>query len=198
MAAADELSGVDGLRAARLRAFVAVEVPAAEALCRFLSAARETMPGFRWVEPANLHVTLRFLGQLERCALDRLITELRGVRAQPFTLGLAALGTFGSRRSPRVIWVGVGDGAEALIELAAGVEAACRRAGSPPVGRPFRPHLTLARARDRRGAPLAPLPPFPALPPSAIREIVLFESRPGPAGARYVPISSQSLEPALS
>ncbi|MDQ6637921.1 MAG: RNA 2',3'-cyclic phosphodiesterase [Candidatus Dormibacteraeota bacterium] len=168
-------------------------VPPATALASFLAAAREAMPGFRWVEPPNLHVTLRFLGYLEQTMVARLVTELSRIRAQPFELGVSGLGKFGGTGLARVVWLGVGRGAQPLIELAAQVEDACRLAGLPPADRQFRAHLTLARARDRRGAQLPELPPVPAVEPWPVREVVLFQSRPGASGANYVPVFSLPL-----
>ncbi|MBJ7603183.1 MAG: RNA 2',3'-cyclic phosphodiesterase [Candidatus Dormibacteraeota bacterium] len=168
-------------------------VPPAKALATFLAAAREAMPGFRWVEPQNLHLTLRFLGYLDETTVARLITELSGLRAQPFELGVSELGIFGGSGLARVVWLGVRRGAQPLIELAAQVEDVCRRVGLPPADRQFRAHVTLARARDRRGAPLGELPPVPAIRPWPVREVVLFQSRPRASGANYLPIFSLPL-----
>ncbi len=168
-------------------------MPRAKALDRFLATGREAAPGFRWVEPQNLHVTLRFLGQLEQKSVARLVPELSQIRAPQFELGLKEWGQFGGSGLARVVWLGVGVGAQPLIELAAQVEDACRRAGLPPADRQFRAHLTLARARDRRGAKLHELPPVPAVRPWPVREVVLFQSRRGASGAIYLSIFSLPL-----
>jgi len=87
-----------------------------------------------------------------------------------------------------VVWLGVEGGREALEQLAAAVESACRAAGLEPEERPFRAHLTLARAAERGGSELPDLPPPPSLPPWQVRELVLYESRLGRGPAIYSPI----------
>src|SRR5262249_30444172 len=103
-----------------------------EALARHLEDCGRLAPGFRWVEPDALHLTLRFLGSLEPDVLERVGSELREVRPRPFRLAIGGQGTFGPRRSPRVVWIGVTEGLEQCAALAASVEAACARAGLEP------------------------------------------------------------------
>ena len=163
---------------ATIRSFVAVELSAAnrEALAAHLEECARLAPGYRWVLPDSLHLTLRFLGHLELPALERVRRELRGVRAAPFRLALEGRGTFGSRSAPRVIWLGVGDGRDACRALASAVEAACQAAGSEPEERGFRAHVTLARQRSE-GQRLPELPELPPLAPWTVEEFVLYESR---------------------
>ncbi|HZU16050.1 MAG TPA: RNA 2',3'-cyclic phosphodiesterase [Candidatus Dormibacteraeota bacterium] len=180
---------------ARLRVFVALPIPERQrqALAGHLAASAEAAPGYRWVEPEALHLTLRFLGWLETARLDRVRAELGRVRLGPFRLRLGGLGTFPGRGLPRVIWLGLVEGTEPCASLAAQVESACHAAGVPPETRPFRPHVTLARARDR-----CPRPPRlgdpPPLDPWTADEFILFESRLRPGvGPRYVPLERYPL-----
>jgi len=150
-------------------------------------------PDFRWVRPDGLHVTFRFLGGLEEEPLAAVRSSLAGVRATPFEVELGTVGDFGGRRAARVVWLGLRRGGEKAGRLAAAVEAACRSAGLEPEGRAFRPHVTLARARSRSGAPAPKLPEPPTLEPWTAREIILFESRLGGGPAVYEPIQRYPL-----
>lgn len=177
--------------------FVALAPPAEQrsALAAYIERCRELGPGFRWVAPEGVHVTLRFLGKVADPVLDAIRARLRGVRHQPFALGLDGLGTFGARR-PSVIWLGITTGLQPVAALAGAVEAECVAAGLAPEARPFRPHLTLARARERAGAPLPELPPPPELAPWIADQMVLYESRPtGKGPPVYVPIEVFGLKP---
>jgi len=179
----------------RLRVFVALPVPEPQrrVLADYLAASARAVPGYRWVEPEALHLTLRFLGSVETAQLDRVRAELRRVRGEPFRVGLGDRGTFPGRGLPRVIWLDLAEGAESCARLAAEIESACRAAGVPAEARPFRAHVTLARARDRcLEPPRLSDPPRPD--PWTADEFVLFESRlrPGP-GPRYVPLERYPL-----
>ena len=177
----------EGLAGAPVRAFFGVGLPgpARERLAAYLERCREAAPGFRWTPAANLHLTLRFLGRVDEDRLRRLVGRLRGVAVTPFRLGLGGAGSFGQGRAARVAWLGVDEGRAELGELAALVEARCGLEGFAPEGRPYRPHLTLARARDRRGAPLPPLPPPPEIEPWTVTGYQLYQSLTGSGGAVY-------------
>ncbi|HEX6350856.1 MAG TPA: RNA 2',3'-cyclic phosphodiesterase [Candidatus Dormibacteraeota bacterium] len=177
------------------RAFVAVAPPEAVAaeLGGYLERCRNVAPTFRWVAPAGVHLTLRFLGSVEEPVLASVTAGLRRIRRPSFELRLGGLGTFGGRR-PSVIWLGLAEGAAAAKELAREVESACLAAGLAPETRPFRPHLTLARARDRFGSPVPELPPAPELPAWTATEMVLYESRLGGGPPVYTPLERFPLE----
>ena len=179
----------------RLRAFVALEVPEPQraALTRHLERCRAAAPDFRWVAPGSLHLTLRFLGSVDPEVLDRLRDGLRELSDHAFRVALDGVGTFGGHAAPRVVWMGVREGAERAAELAERVELLCRAAGLEPEGRPFRGHVTLARARASRGNHLPELPPPPALAPWTATEFVLYESRLGRPGVLYIPLERFAL-----
>jgi 2'-5' RNA ligase len=164
--------------AARIRSFVALALPEPNlvALERHLAECAGAAPAYRWVEPDSLHLTLRFLGNLEPAALERVRGELASVRGEAFSLALDGRGTFGPRAASRVVWIGVGAGLEACAALAARVEAACQQAGLEPEPRPFRAHVTLARARSE-GDRLPALPDPPTLAPWTVEDFALYESR---------------------
>jgi len=134
-----------------IRSFIAVKIPA-DAADRIRAAQqqlRATGPDVKWVDPDNLHITLKFLGDVERPRLDSLWQStaegLNGATA--FTMRFHGVGAFPDPDRPRVVWVGIAGGAEELRELAAGVEAACERHGFEREKRPFRAHVTLGRVR---------------------------------------------------
>src|SRR5712691_6758096 len=162
------------------RAFVALAPPEAQRaqLGAYLERCRGAAPQFRWVAPDGVHLTLRFLGRVEPAVLAALGARLRAIRQPSFALGLDGLGTFGGRR-PAVVWLGLAEGQEPAAALARAVEAECAGVGLDPEPRPFRPHLTLARARDRSGAARPELPPPPELAHWTATEMILFESKLG-------------------
>jgi RNA 2',3'-cyclic 3'-phosphodiesterase len=180
----------------KLRAFVALEVPEPQRgrLAGHLDRCRAAAPAFRWVTPESLHITLRFLGSVSPDLLDRLQSGLRQLRGRPFGLALDGVGTFGTRSAPRVIWVGVREGAERASELAAEVETVSQAAGLEPEARPFRGHVTLARARGDRGGPLPELPSLPPLQGWTATEFVLYESRLERPTAVYLPLERFRLD----
>ena len=136
-----------------MRLFVAV--PLGPAATRALDSPVAALSHAQWrpVAAHSRHLTLRFLGERpgeEAAALRRALgAALAGGGA--FDVELRGLGVFPHRGRPLVLWAGCGPGAERLDALAHRVEGACRAAGLPPADRPFSPHLTLARRRDRNG-----------------------------------------------
>jgi RNA 2',3'-cyclic 3'-phosphodiesterase len=127
-----------------LRLFVGIEFP--PELKLRLSLLQTALPGARWIDPGNLHLTLRFIGEIpEDLAAD--VDEAMGrLRARRFTLQLAGTGIFGGNR-PHTLWVGVERDPE-LVRLHDKIEHGLVRAGIAPEPRRFAPHVTLARLRD--------------------------------------------------
>lgn len=154
----------------------------------YLAACASKAPEFRWTPPSNLHLTVRFIGNIERSVVDGIADRLAQLQRAGFELELGGVGTFKRGRLVRVVWLQVSSGVDAARELAAEVEAECARAGLGSEARPFQPHLTLARARPRDGAPLPPLPTPPALRPWRADELVLYRSQMGRAGSVYEPL----------
>lgn len=139
----------------RLRLFVAVELPAGaqESLAATVGQLRGLTPaGVRWVNPAGIHLTLKFLGEVDGGMVEPLVGALQeaaaGMDMTALPLHLDGLGVFPNRREPRVIWAGVGGDLDTLAEVQRRVEAAAARLGLARERRAFRPHLTLGRVRD--------------------------------------------------
>lgn len=179
----------------RVRAFLALTLPDMQRglLASHVEECARRAPAYRWVPPANLHLTLRFLGSLDGPRLELLRNGLRAVRRPRFELGLDGRGAFGGRAAPRVVWLGVGAGREACKVLAQALEKVCRDAGLEPETRPFRAHVTLARARSRPDG-LPELPPVPDLRPWTAADFVLYESRLGGPSAAYLELERYPLE----
>jgi 2'-5' RNA ligase len=129
------------------RTFVAVDSPAS--IRRRISKLCTGLPGARWSNPEQYHITLRFLGKTRAEALPVVEEALAGLAARSFELTLAEFGTFPAsdgRRPPRTLWVRPSENA-ALSALQTGVEAAVRRATGIAEEKAFRPHVTVARFR---------------------------------------------------
>lgn len=124
------------------RLFVAVALP--QLVREQLAGLRADLGGARWTRPEQLHLTLRFLGDVEEERIPALKDALGDVHALPFELHLKGLGAFPSLRRPRVLIARVMLD-EQLAALQRGVEAAVQTIGVEPEGRPFRGHVTLAR-----------------------------------------------------
>lgn len=138
------------------RTFIAVELndDVRGALQRRIARLQRQLPDVRLADPASLHLTLVFLGELEDDQLSTVIdATLDAARtARPFSLSLGELGTFGSRRAPRVIWTGVTGEIAPLLALQQRLASGLEAQGFAREERPFSPHLTLARLKQ----PLAP------------------------------------------
>lgn len=137
-----------------IRTFIALPLPPdwTEALGYAISELQNDMPsGVRWVNPSGIHLTLKFLGPTDPALADRIIAALDRQFDSPVVpqLTLAGLGTFPTARNPRVIWAGVSGDPMTLDALHERAEDAAVGLGWPAENRPFRPHLTLGRVRDR-------------------------------------------------
>ena len=139
-----------------------------------------------------MHVTLAFLGEQpeDRLHVLQQIGSHAATASAPGTLRLGAAGSFGSRRAPRVLWVGLGGDIDMLRTLHARLSDGLRLSGFPVEDREFSPHVTLARRRQTAtgGAP-AGWPPTVQPTSFAIFDLTLFESRISPRGATYIPIA---------
>ena len=187
--AATGMSESKGAEGETLRAFVGVApgstLRAALAQLREALARVNFGDGLRWVPAENLHLTLRFLGEVPRASLPALISALRAaVNEHPtFQLPLEGIALFPNVHRPRAL-VATLPNPQPLEDLAAVVEAAVRGSGLPPERRRFRPHITLARIR--RGQHPGEVPEIPLEAPHlAVTRIALYRSVLADSGARY-------------
>jgi 2'-5' RNA ligase len=151
-------------------------------------------PAFRWTPAANLHLTVRFVGSVDRGLIEGVADRLQQMWPPGFDLELGDVGTFKRGRLARVVWLGLRSRSDAPVRLARQVDAECVAAGLEGEKRPFRAHLTLARARSREGASLPPLPEPPRLQPWRASQLVLFASHLSPKGSVYEPLRTLLLE----
>jgi len=176
-----------------MRLFVALPLP--DSVRHDLAAVQSGLPGARWVDVDNLHVTLRFIGEVEPHEAEEIDTALAAVRWPLFEVSLNGVGCFESGRRPRVLWAGI-DRNPALAGLRDKVESAVVRAGQPPEGRKFKAHVTLARFKggrhDRVGPFVAEHNGFSADTFRAER-FTLFRSHLGHGGACYEPLVDYAL-----
>ncbi|MGE3164180.1 MAG: RNA 2',3'-cyclic phosphodiesterase [Planctomycetota bacterium] len=151
----------------------------------------------RWTRAENYHVTLRFLGDLDPDAVDPITADLQTALAEvtPFRVALGGTGCFPPHGAPRVLWVGIERGDDALVRVAAQVDLALAAHGFPPQNPPLSPHVTVGRVNAGRGPATLEIArrflgaPFPALgstaPEFEVAGVSLIESRLSPSGPRY-------------
>jgi 2'-5' RNA ligase len=183
-----------------IRTFVAVDVPKEikMELDGLIAGFREAAPDIRWVKAANLHLTLRFLGEIPKDTITGLAAELQKnlTGFGPFEITLAGIGAFPNLRKARVIWVGSGQGAEHLARLAPLVETSCRNCGFGPADKPFSSHLTVGRVKFPKGherlISLIDSMDFES-PLFPVEEVVIFKSDLLPAGPRYTRLEAVRL-----
>jgi len=167
------------------RLFTALEIPRDAALS--LSLLRGGLPGARWIDVENYHITLRFIGDVEGHVADEIANALDRVRRPSFQLRLSGVGAFGSKK-PHSIWAG----AEASPDMAAlqgEIDRICQRLGVPADPRKFTPHVTLARLRNTSPIDVAHYLSargnFSAAP-FKVGRFVLMSSRDSVGGGPYV------------
>lgn len=181
---------------AALRLFIAVDLSeeAKGVLSGLLSRLRELDSAVRWVEPKKLHITLKFLGEVEERKVEVIKDSLRRAVSgfKPFRMRIEVLGAFPSARRPRVVWVGVTEGEEELSRLAGVVEEAMAGLGFPKEPRKFVAHVTLGRVKLRPSGGLVKFLERPEGVPKAVQEVeelILMRSILKPEGAEYTPLS---------
>jgi 2'-5' RNA ligase len=166
------------------RLFSALEIPAQ--ITTRLGLIRSPLPGARWIESENMHITVRFFGDIDGRTADELADALAEVRAEPFTVNIAGVGAFGGR-DVRALWAGVHE-EEAHQALYRAHDRAARAAGLEPEGREYRPHVTLARLRGARPQAVARFLEENGtlrMPPFLATRVVLLSGRPGSGGPPY-------------
>ena len=174
------------------RLFVAIRPP--EPIRDLLIDAMDDSSDFRWQEDEQLHLTLRFVDEVERPLANDLADALSRTRAQPFVLRIDGVGRF-EQRSSGALWAGVEPKAP-VAALAAKVERVCQQVGIEPERRAFFPHITLARWKGRRTREVADYLDRKrglSSPPFDIAEFILFESRLSRHGAHYEPVATYEL-----
>ena len=201
--------------------FIAADLPdearqaVAEEQKRIASALRdeerEPFPGHRsakreggrraaalkWVTADHAHLTLVFLGNVEETRVPAVVEAVgRGVDASPFEIALDTLGVFPPRGAPRVLWIGVGDGASSLSDLQRELARRMAALGILLEDRPFHPHLTLARWRESRSPDrdrALAVASHRVIGRARVDGATLYQSRLSPAGPSYTALARASL-----
>ena len=174
------------------RLFVAIRPP--EEVRDLLIDAMDDSPALRWVGDEQLHLTLRFVGEVERPVANDIAAALQDVRSPAFELRVSGVGKF-ERRSGGALWAGV-EPREPVVALAAKVERAVQQVGLEPEHRAFSPHITLARWNRRNAEAVdAFLHRNSNLRSNAfpVDRFILFESHLSRHGAHYEEVAAFSL-----
>lgn len=183
-----------------IRAFLAIDLPDSlrPKLALVQGELKKSNADVRWVPVGNIHVTLKFFGNVPDTEIEPLAQAAREMaeKQAPMELKVTVAGAFPSVRSPRVIWLGLGGDVIPLTQFYHRLEKAFGALGYPPEGRAFNPHLTLGRVRSPEGRArlsraleniVVDWPPF------QVREIILFQSVLSPRGSTYTALQVISL-----
>ena len=167
------------------RLFVGLSLP--DGVIARINIMCSGIPGARWAEPENLHLTLRFIGEVDEPTAEEIDYALRQIEIEALDLTLTGLGTFGKHGKEHTLWIGVAPSPQ-LVHLQAKVESAIVRSGQPAEERKFTPHVTIARMTRPdlihlqhfiEGNGLFQAGPF------HVDQFTLFESVPGNGGPVY-------------
>lgn len=178
------------------RTFCAIELSAEvrAQLQDHVRRLREAVPeaAASWSKPENVHLTLKFFGNVPKDKLTRISNAASRVASEPFTIEIGGAGVFPKASRPQVLWIGVKDPSGQLTELQRRFEEECAKEGFAKENRAYKPHLTIARLRHPEGArKLAETHLQTKFSPIEIRvnEVVLFRSQLSPKGSIYTVIS---------
>ena len=184
-----------------MRTFIAIPLPAEARtlLGEIQQKLRSFEADVKWTAPFSIHLTLKFLGEIDPAILPGLTDLLRAGAAaeQAFPLSIQGLGGFPNLRVPRVIWCGLEGSTDRLVALQRKVDAACVAAGFASEERPFQPHLTLGRVRGKSN--LQPLLDYIRIGSTfecefSVNEINVYQSTLQPKGAVYTLLRKIELE----
>ena len=174
------------------RLFAGLEIPAE--IGQTLANLRGGLPGARWIDPENYHVTLRFIGDIDGVSANEIADLMSRVERRPFEVAVRGLSSFGGKK-PRAVVAAV-EPSRPLLELQADLERLGRRCGLEPEGRKFTPHVTLARLRDSCDRDVADYLSVRGYFPTKIftaSRFVLFSSRASTGGGPYLVEDSYAL-----
>jgi 2'-5' RNA ligase len=184
-----------------IRSFVAIELPdrVRSRLTEIQEKLKEAAGDVRWARPEGIHLTLKFLGNIQEDDIPKISEALAPVASQasPFQCTVGSLGAFPNLKNPRVIWAGVDDPSGQLESLQRAVEARLEGLGFRSEKKVFKPHLTLGRVKSARGkkdlTARVEACRNETMGPIEVNEIILFRSDLKPTGAVYSNLKSFKL-----
>ena len=180
-----------------IRSFIAINIPdtVKSELASLILLLGKTGADVKWVRTENLHLTLKFLGGITEDQIRRVIGCLKEIAMgqKPFSIHLAGLSGFPNMEHPRVLWVGIEGGAEAMKELSERIEIGMRLIGFPRKERSFSSHLTMGRVKSGKNLQklldLMQKTPFSSMKRIGIDQVSFYKSTLTPAGSVYEVIS---------
>lgn len=191
-----------------IRAFIAIEIDEAVRgeVSAILADLKRCVADVKWVSPENIHLTLKFLGDVKKDGIEEIKNALKvaASRAGHFNISLSEIGAFPNLNSPRVIWLGIKEGADESAKLANEIEGQLVKLGLPKENRPFSSHLTLGRIGSPKGRQelkeiieTLNKNPSPARETikSSVKHITLFQSTLTPKGPIYTNLYEAALMP---
>ncbi|MBM4274372.1 MAG: RNA 2',3'-cyclic phosphodiesterase [Deltaproteobacteria bacterium] len=176
-----------------IRAFLAIDLPEnlKPGLALLLQELKKSGADVKWVPPGNVHLTLKFFGNVPDADVEALAQAAQEVAAAqaPFQLKVTGAGAFPNLNAPRVVWLGLEGEMAALGQLFRRLEKVFEKLGFPPEDRAFHPHLTLGRVKSPQGRfgltrALKELP-APDWPAFQVKELILYRSVLSPHGSTY-------------
>jgi 2'-5' RNA ligase len=183
-----------------IRTFIAVDLPdqVRQSIRHFQEPLKKGSADVKWVRPENMHLTLKFLGDIPFDQQDAILGAMAvSVRLfNPFSAVLSGSGGFPDLGHPRVFWIGIGRGAQELTELSIRLNNALAPLGFEKDKRPYKAHLTLGRVRSMRGISTVAKrlkDPF-ASESFRVDEIILYQSDLNPAGSVYTVLDRVKME----
>lgn len=185
-----------------MRCFISISIP--DEIKKGMTAIQERLKksgaDVSWTRPEGMHLTLKFLGEVEENRIKDIETALSIsiIGIQPFTLDVAEIGTFPDVRRPRVVWIGLNENGSNLIKLQKNIEKEFERLGFTPEKRGFTPHITLGRIRSRKNIEgllnLINDEKTIDLDGFEVMNIHLMQSELRPTGAIYTELKSMELK----
>ena len=138
-----------------IRSFLAIELPQSvlKKIEEVQGDLKQSRADVRWVSPRNIHLTLKFFGNIDESKIESIVQAIEGPvsATPPFSLKVRGLGAFPHLKNPRVLWMGLTEGKDVLTILQRQVEDELEKVGFEREERPFQPHLTLGRSNSSRG-----------------------------------------------
>lgn len=184
-----------------IRAFIAAEIDLANKhkISELISLLKKSNADVKWVNEEQMHITLKFLGNIEQDKIREISGTLSNItnNLPGFAINLSKIGAFPDMNRPRVIWIGIDKGAESLEILAEKIENVLKEIGTDKESHDFKAHLTLGRVRSPKNmsnlATLLGQTDFHAEEDIYIDEIVLFQSTLSPKGTTHTKLSTARL-----